>query len=44
MSSAFQDQVGCLQRVVEVLGTLPVRLILTRLMVGGQVDLRRRIS
>jgi UDP:flavonoid glycosyltransferase YjiC (YdhE family) len=29
MSSTFQDQVGCLQRVAEALGTLPVRGLVT---------------
>jgi MGT family glycosyltransferase len=29
MSSTFQDQVGCLQRVVDALGTLPVRGVVT---------------
>jgi len=29
MSSTFQDQVGCLQRVVDALGTMPVRGVVT---------------
>jgi MGT family glycosyltransferase len=29
MSSTFQDQIGCLQRVVDALGTLPVRGLVT---------------
>ena len=29
MSSTFQDQVGCLQRVVDALATLPVRALVT---------------
>lgn len=29
MSSTFQDQIGCLQRVLDALGTLPVRGIVT---------------
>ncbi|MPY91256.1 MAG: glycosyltransferase [Luteitalea sp.] len=29
MSSTFQDQIGCLQRVVDALGTLPVRGVVT---------------
>jgi MGT family glycosyltransferase len=29
MSSTFQDQIGCLQRVVDGLGTLPVRGVVT---------------
>lgn len=29
LSSTFQDQVGCLQRIVDALGTLPVRGIVT---------------
>jgi MGT family glycosyltransferase len=29
MSSTFQDQIGCLQRIVDALGTLPVRGLVT---------------
>jgi MGT family glycosyltransferase len=29
MSSTFQDQIGCLQRVIDALGTLPVRGVVT---------------
>jgi MGT family glycosyltransferase len=29
MSSTFQDQIGCLQRVVDALGTMPVRAVVT---------------
>lgn len=29
MSSSFQDQAGCLQRVIDGLGTLPVRAVVT---------------
>jgi MGT family glycosyltransferase len=35
LSSTFQDQVGCLQRIVDALGTLPVRGIVTT---GPAVD------
>jgi UDP:flavonoid glycosyltransferase YjiC (YdhE family) len=29
MSSGFQDQLGCLRRIVEAMGTLPVRAVVT---------------
>lgn len=37
MSSTFQDQIGTLQRVIDAMGTLPVRAIVTA---GPAVDVR----
>jgi MGT family glycosyltransferase len=35
LSSSFQDQLGCLQRIIDALGTLPVRAVVTT---GPAVD------